>query len=356
MMLLQQHVRRIRARVCRATTLLLLAALPLAAQHAPTVSARAQRLDDAVIAADLLRLDSFERTPRGVDQAARVRSATYAALARDAYERNDDGALTNALLAVAGGGAPLPRVGRRGLWHVVDSMYAPVNRERAASLPVAALEAALVRAQSPLLGAPNCADWDREAARLADQILRAAPAPVVVTVAPARPAPTPQPAPPVAAPAPASAPVPEPAPPVTGPASLSGIPSMVHFALDRSNLAPASRTVLDALVDSLTRYADVRVVLEGHTDLRASVAYNLALSRRRVESVRAYLVQHGIAASRISGVPQGKGRLEVEGTGALEHARNRRVQLRYFMPDGREIPAIMLLDDLQLESQSRPRR
>jgi outer membrane protein OmpA-like peptidoglycan-associated protein len=132
---------------------------------------------------------------------------------------------------------------------------------------------------------------------------------------------------------------------------------MVHFALDRHDLAPASRNVLAALVDSLRYFPTVQIVLEGHTDLRASVEYNLALSRRRTLSVKSYLELLGIDPSRIRIVAQGKSQLRTTGTDPLAHARNRRVQLRYFTPDGRELEATQLLDDLQLESRPvrRPR-
>jgi outer membrane protein OmpA-like peptidoglycan-associated protein len=133
------------------------------------------------------------------------------------------------------------------------------------------------------------------------------------------------------------------------PSELRGVPSMVHFALDRHDLSPASRSVLAALVDSLRAFPTVKVVLEGHTDLRASVAYNLALSRRRTQSVQAYLQQLGIDPGRISIVAQGKSQLVKTGTDVLSHARNRRVQLRYFKEDGSELEATQLLDDLQLE-------
>lgn len=331
--------------------MLMLCAGTAIAQSAVHVAARDARVSDAAIARDLAVFDSLARAPRGDTPFARQRHAAYAWLARDAYERNDEGTVTATLLDAAAGSGRIPRQGRVSLWALVDSMASPAAAETAVYLPVVALEEALIRAQYPVLGAPDCATWDAEALRLAQRIRTQRP-PVVAAVAPAPAPPAPAPAP-TPEPSPAPVVVTPPPPAVVGPETLSGIPSMVHFALDKSFLSAASRHVLDALVDSLNRYPDVRVVLEGHTDLRASVAYNLALSGRRVASVRAYLISRGIAASRLSGRPQGKSQLEVEGSGAMEHARNRRVQLRYFMPDGREIPAIMLLDDLQLETQRR---
>jgi outer membrane protein OmpA-like peptidoglycan-associated protein len=300
-----------------------------------------QRTSDSVVTADLMRFAARS------DVATRLgdfRQVAYVSLARDAYERNDDGAVTALMLGAASRTAAVPRTKRADLWALLDSVQTRDVAPQADPQLVVALEAALVRAQYPILGAPTCAAWETEAARIAAE-LRAARPPVVVAVAP----PSPPAVTPVAAPVPVVTPVITP----EAPAELHGIPSMVHFALDQSYLSPASRGVLDVLIDSLSRFPNVTIVLEGHTDLRASVAYNLALSRRRTLSVRTYLESKGVRGERISIVAQGKSHLESDGVGVTDHARNRRVQLRYYAPDGREIEAVQLLDDLQLE-RARP--
>ena len=315
-------------------------ATPTLAQKPMTYTPLPARVTDSVVAGDLQRFALMAETWR---RAGSLRRATYADLARAAYERNDDGVVTSLMLGVAQGGAPVPRTKRIDLWLLLDSAQTAPEFARADRALVGALEDALVRAQYPVLGAPNCDAWEAEADRLAIAIRtqRTEPVPVIVEVAVAPPAPViPPPMPVVVAP--------------EAPAELHGIPSMVHFALDKSYLAPASQRVLDVLVDSLRRFPKVSIGLEGHTDLRASVVYNLALSRRRTMSVRAYLLGKGINDARISIVAQGKSHLETEGIGVTDHARNRRVQLRYYAPDGREIEAMQLLDDLQLES-TRPR-
>jgi outer membrane protein OmpA-like peptidoglycan-associated protein len=304
--------------------------LAAAAQGPMTVTPRSARLTDSVISADLARFD---------DEAARAtlrnaRAALYVQLAREAYEKNDDGAISTQLLAVANG-ASYSRSGRERWWALLDSAYArgPVDAEQRASL--VAFENALVRAQHPILGMPSCAAWERQAVAMAPA-LRVAPAP---------------PPPPPAVETPraeiAAAPTARPA----APATLRGVPSRVHFALDRAELSPRSQQVLNALADSLAAFPAVRVSLEGHTDRRASAAYNEALSRRRAQSVQQYLIGRGVAASRISTAARGKGKLEQASTDAIGHARNRRVMFRFLAPDGREIPAVDQLDDLQLEKR-----
>jgi len=298
------------------TALIQLTNAPLAAQDVSWVTPRAGRTSDAVIARDLAKFDSLAAATTS------ARSAALFALARDAYERNDAGPLTARILNMSSrrAGDAETRAVRGELWALLDSLDTRVGVTDAQRAQAVALEVALLRAGSPLLGAPSCAAWEREAMTIAAALR------VITPVAPVIPS-----------------------PPAMAPAVLRGVPSLVHFALDKHALAPASRRVLDALVDSLRPFGDVQISLEGHTDARASVSYNQALSSRRVEAVREYLESKGIAASRIRTVALGESNLDNAGTGVVDHARNRRVVLRYFTPDGREIVAVLQLDDLQVE-------
>nr|QAT78162.1 TraB [Sorangiineae bacterium] len=74
----------------------------------------------------------------------------------------------------------------------------------------------------------------------------------------------------------------------------------VHFATDQDIILDDSKPVLDDVLAVLVSHPDIREVeIEGHTDVRATDAYNMNLSQRRVDSVKQYLVDHGIAPSRI---------------------------------------------------------
>lgn len=76
------------------------------------------------------------------------------------------------------------------------------------------------------------------------------------------------------------------------------------FAFGKSDIASVSdegRDQLDRLVGRLHRIRDVRAVhLAGYTDRIGGDAYNDALSRRRAEAVRGYLVAHGVPAEVIT--------------------------------------------------------
>lgn len=73
----------------------------------------------------------------------------------------------------------------------------------------------------------------------------------------------------------------------------------IYFDLDRSDLSADARTTLDAKLGILTSSPEIRISIAGHTDERGSDEYNIALGQRRAAAARRYLVQRGIAASRI---------------------------------------------------------
>ena len=122
---------------------------------------------------------------------------------------------------------------------------------------------------------------------------------------------TPEPAPPPPAPAPApqAAPTPPPPPPpAPAPAPKAEkvtTASTVNFDFDRYVIRPDARSKLDDLVTKL-RDVNLEVVIAvGHADRLGGDAYNMKLSVRRADSVKAYLVSKGIAASRV--YTEGKG-------------------------------------------------
>ena len=121
---------------------------------------------------------------------------------------------------------------------------------------------------------------------------------------------TPEPAPPAPAPAPAPRALPTPPPPAPAAAPAPKAEkvttaSTVNFDFDRYVIRPDARSKLDDLVGKL-RTVNLEVVIAvGHADRLGSDAYNMKLSVRRADSVKAYLVSKGIAAGRV--YTEGKG-------------------------------------------------
>jgi len=74
----------------------------------------------------------------------------------------------------------------------------------------------------------------------------------------------------------------------------------VFFDTGKSTLRPESSKELNELADFLAHKKNVEIEIAGHTDNVGDDNANLKLSQDRAESVKAYLVKKGIAATRIS--------------------------------------------------------
>ena len=85
-----------------------------------------------------------------------------------------------------------------------------------------------------------------------------------------------------------------------------------------------SQGQLNKLNEYLKGNGKAVVQIEGHTDERGSVEYNLALGQRRAQSAKTYLVQLGTDASRLPTISYGEERPAVEGNDESAWSKNRR--------------------------------
>ena len=104
----------------------------------------------------------------------------------------------------------------------------------------------------------------------------------------------------------------------------------VNFAFDEATLVPGSQDILDRVARELLepQWRAVRFEVSGHTSSIATADYNMALSQRRAETVRAYLVSRGVADDRM--VARGYGETQPIYPNSREGDawQNRRVELR----------------------------
>ncbi|MEO1037159.1 MAG: OmpA family protein [Pseudomonadota bacterium] len=108
----------------------------------------------------------------------------------------------------------------------------------------------------------------------------------------------------------------------------SGIAMNLLFATDTAAVEPEIAERLLALADRLARIPDVVIELNGHADTRGTPDYNLGLSLRRAENVRAVLIEGGFPAARITVTGHGATDFDPVESRADTLALQRRVELR----------------------------
>lgn len=143
-------------------------------------------------------------------------------------------------------------------------------------------------------------------------------APKVVEVVP-----TPEPTP-----TPVWTPTPTPTPtPVT--VTCTPGPYIVFFDWDKSDITPEAAGILDNAISNYQNCGNASVMLAGHADRSGSASYNVGLSQRRADSVKAYLSGHGIPGGVISTEAFGESQPRVATADGVRELQNRRVEVTY---------------------------
>ena len=104
------------------------------------------------------------------------------------------------------------------------------------------------------------------------------------------------------------------------------IAQQIHFEYNRAAVRPDSFPVLDAVAEVMKRYPEMNFEVQGHTDNRGGVDYNKRLSDQRAAAVKTYLIEHGVAAERLTSHGYGLEHPIVPNDSDNNRALNRRVQ------------------------------
>jgi outer membrane protein OmpA-like peptidoglycan-associated protein len=120
--------------------------------------------------------------------------------------------------------------------------------------------------------------------------------------------------------------VPPPPPPPRAIEQKTLILKGVNFETGKSILLPSSFPVLNDLAAQLLEVPVVELEVSGHTDNRGAKKMNKKLSQARAEAVMNYLIQQGVAATRLSAAGYGPDRPVAPNTTPAGRAENRRVE------------------------------
>ena len=111
----------------------------------------------------------------------------------------------------------------------------------------------------------------------------------------------------------------------------------VPFVFDSTALTGPGRSQVEHLRQAIAELDGHRFRLIGHTDSQGSATYNQALSERRAEAVRSYLIRHGaISSDAIRAEGRGEREPLYSGQTAEMHALNRRVEVQIEETGGAE--------------------
>jgi OmpA-OmpF porin, OOP family len=109
---------------------------------------------------------------------------------------------------------------------------------------------------------------------------------------------------------------------------ITQIASKIFMKTNSDKLVPASLAQLDELANILKRYEQANLLIEGHTDSQGDDASNMALSQKRTEAVKTYLMGRGIMESRLTAIGYGETKPVADNKTAAGRAKNRRVELK----------------------------
>ena len=113
-----------------------------------------------------------------------------------------------------------------------------------------------------------------------------------------------------------------------GNALVVNLPGGVTFASDSANISSGFYSALNGIVQTLVRYPETRIQVNGYTDSTGGDAHNQELSERRAYSVAQYLISQGVSSNRI--IANGFGSSNPIASNATPAGRqaNRRVEVR----------------------------
>jgi outer membrane protein OmpA-like peptidoglycan-associated protein len=123
---------------------------------------------------------------------------------------------------------------------------------------------------------------------------------------------------------------------------------LVHFSVASDSLGMPSAALLSGIAGALRAHPELSIVIEGHADPRGGTDDNRELSGRRAILVRDILADSGVTDDRMLVRQFGESRRAGKGNTVVDYARDRRVQLKFVLPDGEELP---ITDDSALDLQ-----
>lgn len=109
--------------------------------------------------------------------------------------------------------------------------------------------------------------------------------------------------------------------------------SGILFGFDSYQLTPQAKENIRNMAETLKKYEDTNVLIEGHTDSKGTDSYNQRLSEQRAQAVADYAASLGVSRSRL--VTKGYGEEQPVASNDTDagRAENRRVEVAIYAND-----------------------
>ena len=102
----------------------------------------------------------------------------------------------------------------------------------------------------------------------------------------------------------------------------------INFEYNSADITPDSESTLMKALKTLQDNPDIEVEISGHTDSDGSSSYNMGLSQRRADSVKDWLVSHGISSDKIQAVGYGEDNPIAPNDTPENKYKNRRIEFK----------------------------
>jgi outer membrane protein OmpA-like peptidoglycan-associated protein len=103
----------------------------------------------------------------------------------------------------------------------------------------------------------------------------------------------------------------------------------IEYGAEQYEIPPSFRSGLDNLAATLKEYPDVKIEVVGHTDASGQETFNKALSLKRADTVKNYLVGKGIDAKRITTKGMADTQPVAPNSTAEGRQKNRRIEVTF---------------------------